>query len=105
MTAEQRGAYQRAVAEEMATKSENMAAASAVAKRLKDERKIIAELVAKLRQAREQAGVSLSEMESRTGITKSSLSRLENSTAPNPTLITLNRYATAIGVTLTHTIT
>ena len=66
-----------------------------VAQRLKDERKVFAGLVAKLRMARGKAGVSLSELESRTGITKSSLSRLENSAAPNPTLITLHRYASA----------
>ena len=75
LTAEQRGAYERAVAEEMAAKSENLAAARPVAQRLKDERKVIAGLVAKLRQAREKAGVSLTELELRTGITKSSLSR------------------------------
>jgi len=102
MTAEQRGAYELAVAGEMAAKSENIAAARGVAKRLKDERKVITELVSQLRKAREKAGVSLSELESLTGINKSSLSRLENSTAPNPTLLTLHRYAAAIDVKLTH---
>ncbi len=100
MTTEQRRVYERAMAEEMAAKDENVAAARAVAKRLKDERKPIAEVVAQLRTAREKAGVSLNELETRTGISKSSLSRLENSAAPNPTLRTLQRYADAIGITL-----
>lgn len=43
---------------------------------------------------------ALTELEARTGIRKSVLSRLENSKAPIPTLATLQRYAFAIGVPL-----
>jgi transcriptional regulator with XRE-family HTH domain len=50
-----------------------------------------------LREAREAENVSLAELEKRTGIRKSALSRLENSNAPNPTLATLQRYAEALG--------
>ena len=102
MTAEARSKYKHAVAEEMAARDENIAAARGIAKRLKAERKVIAELVVRLRQAREKAGVSLNEMEARTGMQKSSLSRLENSAAPNPTLLTLHRYAAAIGMAISH---
>ncbi len=54
-------------------------------------------IVRQLREAREAAGVSLAELEQRTGIRKSVLSRLENSKAPNPTLATLQRYSAAVG--------
>ena len=102
MSAEARGKYRLAVPEEASVKNENVAAASAIANELKAERKVIADLVARLRGARETVGVSLSELETRTGIQKSSLSRLENSIAPNPTMLTLHRYAAAIGLSLKH---
>ena len=88
------------VAEEMAGKEENKTAAREVARRLKAERKSIVELVAQLRQARLAAGVSLGDLAERTGMSKPSLSRLENSAAPNPTVVTLLRYARALGVEL-----
>jgi len=102
MCAEAIEKYRRAVAEEAATKNENVAASRAIAVELKAQRKVISDLVARLRVARETAGVSLNELQSRTGIQKSSLSRLENSTAPNPTMLTLHRYAAAIGLSWEH---
>lgn len=53
--------------------------------------------VSDLKAAREAAGVSLAEMQQRTGIDKGNLSRLENGLAPNPTVETLTRYAAALG--------
>ncbi|MCA9199794.1 MAG: helix-turn-helix transcriptional regulator [Planctomycetales bacterium] len=97
MNAEQRASYQQAVAEELAGREENVRATRQVAERLLKERERVADLVAELKAAREAAGVSLSEMEERTGILKSALSRLENAKSPNPTLATLHRYAAAIG--------
>lgn len=55
--------------------------------------------LAKLRNLRRQADVSLAELSRRTGITKSNLSRLENS-SDNAKVQTLERYAEALGVTL-----
>ena len=104
MSAEARGKYRLAVPEEASVKNENVAAARKIAIELKAERKVIADLVARLRGAGETAGMSLNEMETRTGIQKSSLSRLENSTAPNPTMLTLHRYAAAIGLSLKHSL-
>jgi DNA-binding XRE family transcriptional regulator len=105
MTAEQRAMHQRAVAEEAAGKEENIAAARSVAKKLKAERKAIAELVAQLRDRRVKAGVSLNELAARTGIQKSALSRLENSAAPNPTMVTLQRYAKAMKISIEYVVT
>jgi DNA-binding XRE family transcriptional regulator len=53
--------------------------------------------LAQLKQAREQAGLSLADVAHRCGIDKAALSRLENGQNPNPTLDTLWRYAAALG--------
>jgi DNA-binding XRE family transcriptional regulator len=50
-----------------------------------------------LKAEREARGLSLSDIEQRSGIARSALSRLENETDPNPTLLTLTRYAEAVG--------
>lgn len=104
MTAEQREAFDAAVAEEMDAKLENVAAAKEVMPRLLAEAEFRVDVVRRLRAAREAAGVSLAELALRTGVQKSALSRLENSESPNPTLATLRRYADAVGVDLQVTI-
>lgn len=93
----QKQAYQKTIAEEQAGRAENIEAARPIAEMLKKKRVAIAAFVAELRAARLETGISLSEMESRTGIHKSALSRLENSPTPNPTVGTLQRYAAALG--------
>jgi transcriptional regulator with XRE-family HTH domain len=50
-----------------------------------------------LRKAREDAGLSLTDVEKRTGIDKATLSRLETGKQANPTVDTLVRYAAAVG--------
>ncbi|QDT13613.1 helix-turn-helix domain-containing protein [Planctomycetes bacterium K23_9] len=100
MTPQERSAMELAIAEETAGMAQNIAAIGPAVARLESERRTFAALVAELRAAREAAGISLSEMATRTGIQKSALSRLENSKAPNPTLSTLQRYAAAIDMTL-----
>lgn len=42
-------------------------------------------------------GLSLSDVEERSGIGRAALSRLENETEANPTVMTLTRYAEALG--------
>lgn len=54
-----------------------------------------------LRTAREAAGLSLADVAERSGIDKAALSRLENGVHDNPTVVTLARYAAAIGKKLT----
>ena len=58
-----------------------------------------------LKAEREAQSVSLSELEKRTGISKSALSRLENDPNPNPTMSTLLRIAEALGREITISIT
>lgn len=50
-----------------------------------------------LKAERQAQGLSLSDLEERTGIGRAALSRLENDTEPNPTVVTLTRYADALG--------
>jgi DNA-binding XRE family transcriptional regulator len=57
----------------------------------------LSKFIGGLRQRREQCGLSLTDVANRSGIDKSSLSRLENGFYPNPTVNTLARYARAIG--------
>ena len=53
--------------------------------------------MAVLKSERVKKGLSLSDMKARTGIERSTLSRLENNAAANPTINTLTRYADAVG--------
>jgi hypothetical protein len=53
-----------------------------------------------LKAERQAQGLSLSDVEQRSGIGRGALSRLENETEPNPTVVTLTRYAQALGKTL-----
>jgi hypothetical protein len=55
------------------------------------------EAVQLLRAERTRQGLSLAEMQIRTGIAPSALSRLETDADANPTLATLERYANALG--------
>ena len=50
-----------------------------------------------LKSERQAQGVTLRELETRTGIGRGALSRLENDPNPNPTVRTLQRYAAALG--------
>jgi DNA-binding XRE family transcriptional regulator len=50
-----------------------------------------------LKAEREKQGLSLTDIEQRTGISRSAISRLENGLSNNPTVSTLNRYAEALG--------
>ena len=53
-----------------------------------------------LKRARQDCGLSLSEISRRSGIDLASLSRLEGGKNPNPTFETLSRYADALGLRL-----
>ena len=53
-----------------------------------------------LKKERELRGLSLTTIAERSGIDKAALSRLENGLQTNPTVDTLYRYASAVGVEL-----
>jgi transcriptional regulator with XRE-family HTH domain len=50
-----------------------------------------------LHDERARQGLSLADMQARTGIARSALSRLETDSDANPTLTTVTRYAEALG--------
>lgn len=50
-----------------------------------------------LKAERQAQGLSLSDVERRSGIGRAALSRLENEAELNPTVMTLTRYAEALG--------
>lgn len=56
--------------------------------------------VAKLKDARLAAGMTLAELAAKTGLTEEHLSRLETGVARNPTWQTLGEYAHAVGLRL-----
>jgi DNA-binding XRE family transcriptional regulator len=61
-------------------------------------------LMVRLRDLREQMGLSLTDLSERTGLTRPAISRLETGWNLNPTLETLFRYTEALGVDLKLTV-
>jgi ABC-type phosphate transport system auxiliary subunit len=64
---------------------------------LKKEGTPLRQVLAALRAERKRQGLSLADINARTGIDRAALSRLENHEDANPTLATLERYAEAVG--------
>ncbi len=64
---------------------------------LRKEATPLRQALAILRAERERQGLSLADINERTGIDRAALSRLENNEEANPTLATLERYADALG--------
>ncbi len=54
--------------------------------------------LAALKAKRESLGMSLADVERKSGLKPSAISRLENDPQANPTLLTLQRYASAVGM-------
>ncbi|WZP00054.1 helix-turn-helix domain-containing protein [Isosphaeraceae bacterium EP7] len=57
----------------------------------------LAESLASLRLERERLGLSLSDVQARSGLDRGMISRLENGKIANPTASTLESYAAALG--------
>ncbi len=92
-TPKERERWQKALQEAEAEKDELMAKARAVRATHQVARRVVAEL----RSAREAQGLSLAAVQERTGMTREAISKLENSDSANPTVLTLSRYALAVG--------
>jgi predicted transcriptional regulator len=71
---------------------------------IRERQREFADVVTALKEARESRGLSLQDVSDRTGITRASLSLLENGRG-NPTMTTLRRVADAIGVEILVTVT
>src|SRR5215469_4618197 len=63
------------------------------------------ELLAQLKAAREEKGLSLADLTELTGMDRSALSKLETGQRANPTVETLVRYAEAVGKRLVVSLT
>jgi DNA-binding XRE family transcriptional regulator len=63
-------------------------------------RQVAQHMLGQLKAERERRGLSLADMMQLTGMSRESISRLENDPAPNPTMLTFARYATALGLEL-----
>lgn len=57
----------------------------------------LVQTIAALRKAREDAGLSLTDLADRTGMDRGAISKLETGAHGNPTMTTLQRYAAAVG--------
>ena len=94
LTPEEAATY-RAAREEIAKELPELVArhherVAAAAKEARD-------LLSQLRELREAAGLSLADVAERAGMNRTAIHRLESSQASNPTILTLMRYAAALG--------
>ena len=96
MSPELKKRWLKALAETEAEKESIMERGRAVFAAHKSSREIIGRLKAE----RERRGLSLADMLERTGMSREALSKLENNQTPNPTVLTLSRYAAAVGLEL-----
>jgi len=96
LTPKQRDAYRKEVAAVDSEKEEILKKGRAVFSAHKAACKAIRQLKAE----RVRQGLSLADIRERTGIGREAISKLENDQSPNPTVRTLVRYASAVGVKL-----
>jgi len=96
LTASERAAYKKKLARLAAEKKEITAKGRAVFAAHKTAIKAISQL----KDERARQGLSLADIRDRTGISREAISKLENDTTPNPTVLTIVRYAVALGVKL-----
>ena len=62
-------------------------------------------IIAELKAERERQALLLADVEERTGIRRTVLSGLENDATSDPTMLTLQRYAVALGMSLRSELT
>jgi len=96
LTAAERAAYKKKLAAVEADKKEIVAQGRVVFAA----HKVACKAINQLKAERVRQGLSLADIRERTGIGREAISKLENDQAPNPTVRTLIRYASAVGVKL-----
>ena len=97
LTPEEQQRWNRANAEAESEKKEILAKARRIKAARNKVNVAVREAMKALKRERQAQGLSLSDVEKRTGIGRAALSRLENETELNPTVVTLTRYAEALG--------
>ena len=68
------------------------------ARQIKQAHRAALDAIAKLREERERQGLSLADIRLKSGIGREALCKLENDSEPNPTVRSLARYASALGM-------
>jgi DNA-binding XRE family transcriptional regulator len=96
-TPEQSARWKKALAETEAEKDEILKLARQYKAQDNATRAELARTAELLKSERESQGLSLADMQDRTGISRAALCRLENLVDANPTIATLNRIAEALG--------
>ena len=96
-TPESLSRWQQALKEEEAGKAANIAYAKELLLEYKQAQSELARTAELLKSERESQGLTLAEVQDRTGISRAALCRLENLVDANPTIATLNRIAEALG--------
>src|SRR3990170_4549486 len=97
LTPEEQQRWNRANAEVEIEKEDILAKARRIKAARNKVNVAVREAMKALKLERQAQGLSLSDVEKRTGIGRAALSRLENETELNPTVVTLTRYAEALG--------
>jgi predicted transcriptional regulator len=97
LTPEEERRWQRAATESESQKAEILAEGRRIKAAHNRVRVAVRDALKFLKAQRQAQGLSLSDVQQRTGISRPALSRLENETEPNPTMVTLIRYAEALG--------
>ena len=100
LTAPEREILQAARADAEAEQESILEQAREAKNAWQETRQVVDLLIAELKAERERQALSLADVEERTGIRRSVLSRLENDATSNPTMLTLQRYAVALGLSL-----
>lgn len=100
LSADEQQRLNRARAETEAIREDVLAEGRMRKRALEISRAEVRRSVDALRTARERMGLSLSDVAARSGLTRSTLSQLENDPTADPTLLTLQKYASAIGMRL-----
>jgi DNA-binding XRE family transcriptional regulator len=101
LTLQEKRRWEKAVAETASERDEIVKQGRAV----QAARRVARQMLGDLKAERERLGLSLADMMRLTGMSRESISRLENDPAPNPTVLTFARYAAALGLELQFTTT
>ncbi len=104
LTPQERARLETARAETLANRDSIMAEGRVHKQAWEATRREVTRTIAALKSERERLGLSLADVEARSGLKPSALSRLENDPDANPTILTLQRYAAALGLTLQTTV-
>ncbi|MFZ5829385.1 MAG: helix-turn-helix domain-containing protein [Planctomycetota bacterium] len=97
LTPEEQRRWQRAREEAEDEKEEILAEGRRIKSAQSRIRVAVRDALKLLKAERQAMGLSLADIEQKSGIGRAALSRLENEREPNPTVLTLTRYAEALG--------